>query len=420
MLLSSRLSGGVEHRSGWLGAFQSIVRQLQCSGRVVLTCDRTTCDRYLTAVSETRSLNLVRVVLPAQVNVADWMRQQSPLVSTSGTSQRKGMGLRVSPSMGTVRDSHGEGRDLIPLADRILCSLADDVYVLYARAGGGIARLVSTGLRFDAFRGKRLYLAQGHDRIPASLLERWVRQGGIYWSVLPGRSNFSARPTCTVDLPLVSPIVPLPTSTDRYLFHWTRRQPGPWPDQTEAQYVESVLFYQPSVCRSALSSLQRIVSTQKLLGTSRLSRGDTPVVCFTEQPVEEFLRLRRFRSHQRRWDFELFGIAISRGWLKERGARQVIYGDDACWSTLAESDRPFFQLRQGRGKNSTWYEEAEWRVMGDLYLEQLGPNDAFVFLPNSGAAVRVACVSRWPVVVLRPEGRSLPVDRTSDPTHDTL
>jgi hypothetical protein len=187
-----------------------------------------------------------------------------------------------------------------------------------------------------------------------------------------------------------------------YLFHWTRSCNGPWPDQSNRQYIDDLILGAPSSDHSRLATLCRIVAMRRLTASNEITRDSTPVVCFTEQTVERFAELRTFRSHLGRWDFELVGVAIKRDILERLGARPVIYGSDATWDQLARPQRPFFQIeRSNSGKRDiTWTIEKEWRVEGNVDLDRLKPHDAFVFVETEDEAHAVAVFSRWPVVVI--------------------
>ena len=144
-----------------------------------------------------------------------------------------------------------------------------------------------------------------------------------------------------------APIVAQPAEDSwDYLVHWTRRQIGPWPDQCEAAYLDELLFDCERADRSALAALTRILASQRIVATHRLTRGAVGVVCFTARRLPELLQFRAFRRHHRRWDFEPYGICVERRWLERRGARPVIYGDDQLWQQLSTADQPFFQLAQ--------------------------------------------------------------------------
>ena len=143
---------------------------------------------------------------------------------------------------------------------------------------------------------------------------------------------------------------------------------------------------------------------QRLIATSRMIRGNTAVVCFTAVPVNASLKLRTFRSHLGRWDFEPYGICIDRRWLQERGCAPVAYGDASLWDSLTPRERPFFQMQASTTRRTSrvidWTVEQEWRHVGDLVLNELPKHKGIVFVPTEEEAKRLAVLSRWPVAVL--------------------
>ena len=82
----------------------------------------------------------------------------------------------------------------------------------------------------------------------------------------------------------------------------------------------------------------------------------------------------------------------------------MIYGDDASWPTLADSERPFFQLRTTRARRGAkvidWSQEAEWRVPHDLDLSEASHDDVVLFVPTEDEARQLAAISPWRVLVL--------------------
>jgi hypothetical protein len=189
---------------------------------------------------------------------------------------------------------------------------------------------------------------------------------------------------------------------ERYLAHWTRRQPGPWPDECESQYVQSLLVDPAARDRSALASLLRIVRMRRLIATNTLTRGETKVVCFTAQPLSRFAVRRTFRAMHGRWDFEPYGVCIERSWLMARGARAVIYGDESTWQQLALPDRPYFQHRGSVSgpRPCDWTQEDEWRHVGDVDLSQISPDQVLVFVPDHASAMQIRAVCPWPVTIV--------------------
>ena len=187
---------------------------------------------------------------------------------------------------------------------------------------------------------------------------------------------------------------------DQFLIHWTRRRVGPWPDQTYDSFLDDLIFRNSRSDHSQLSSLCRILASQKIIGSANLTRDTKPVVCFSNLPIAQLKQRRVFRPHLSRWDFEPYGLAIDRDLLKELGARRVVYGDDSSWETLSASERPFFQTRRSANQKIDWELEREWRIVGDLRLKLIPRDRAFVFVASKAQANVVASLCHWPVVVL--------------------
>lgn len=185
--------------------------------------------------------------------------------------------------------------------------------------------------------------------------------------------------------------------------HWTRACSGRWPDQTDEAFLDELLSGQIA-SRSARDVLERILATERLYGTGAAIRGGHSMVCFTELSLAELMPRRTYRPHRQRWDAEPFGLAISRSWLLDRGARPVCYGDDSTWHQLAESDRPYFQFADSppdAARPIDWTAEREWRVTGPLDLSILPGDAAWVWVPDQSAAERLYPLSRWPVVTVQ-------------------
>jgi hypothetical protein len=201
--------------------------------------------------------------------------------------------------------------------------------------------------------------------------------------------------------------VPCPTAGGwEYLTHTTRACTGSWPGQSQVDYLDSLLDGRSDADHSPFRTLVRIVRQRRLIASSRAIRGGFGVVSFTAVPLAELPGLHVFRPHRARWDFEPYGICISRNWLRQYGVRPVIYAEDAAWIRLSAGERPYFQhvrrpspsLRPAAGLD--WSVEQEWRHVGDLDLSALAPNDAILFVPTAGEARMLLEFSPWPVTVL--------------------
>ena len=150
---------------------------------------------------------------------------------------------------------------------------------------------------------------------------------------------------------------------------------------------------------------------RRLLASDESIRGTTPVVSLTQVPLDELHQLRVFRPHRGHWDFEPYGICVRREWIKRCGGRPVRYASRTIWDSLTEMERLFYQLDVSvtkAGNEIDWTVEQEWRVIGDLTLAPLSPQDAFVFVPTVDEAASILEFSPWPVV---PLSAIQPVDR---------
>ncbi len=197
----------------------------------------------------------------------------------------------------------------------------------------------------------------------------------------------------TGDDPLSHPV--------EWLCHWTRAAHGPWPDETQNDFLDQLILGCASADRSALAAILNIIATKKLRASSLGIRGGYAVVSLTEVPLCEFRQRRVFRKHRHRFDFEPFGIAIRKERLKLLGARPVVYGNDQDWALLNEETRPFYQ-KATRDSSTSNLDEQEWRVHGDILLADLPATDVVLFtdLPEQRDLLR-QCTA-WKVIVVPP------------------
>jgi hypothetical protein len=296
------------------------------------------------------------------------------------------------------------------------------------RRNGNLHRLIVERLGDPAWPPASLYIGLGPQLVRTEMAAELMDAGAVGWVVLeppdrdsdmpgghdsPGGQPPRAAVSCRrVESP--ARVVPFPSSENwSFLTHCTRRRAGPWPDQAEAEFLDDLILARDEADHSAQSTIKRIVRQQRLIATARTIRGASAVVSFTAVPLAELHRLRVFRPHRGRWDFEPYGICIQRERLEQLGARAVCYGDDRLWENLSQADRPFFQLRQTRrvagAATIDWTVEDEWRVIGDIDLSRIPDDDAMLFVPSRAEAREIAAVSRWPVTVV-PGGEVRPDD----------
>ncbi|MBI5115948.1 hypothetical protein HZA56_05700 [Candidatus Poribacteria bacterium] len=152
----------------------------------------------------------------------------------------------------------------------------------------------------------------------------------------------------------------------RYLIHYTRACPGPWPGQKILDYCRSLVHGDRDSTHTAFDTLMRIIEERRVRGGARLTRGNCPVVSFTECVPREVRDLTEWRPALVRWSFEPYGVAFPLQSLFRMGARPVIYAVEAAYQDLSEELRHLFQLQSPSGR--TWAPEKEWRIKGDLEI----------------------------------------------------
>ena len=194
----------------------------------------------------------------------------------------------------------------------------------------------------------------------------------------------------------------------RWLMHWTRSCHGPWPGQSEAAYLDDLIWGRPGSKRGPLATLLRILQDNRIRANAAAIRGGHPVVCFAHWRWSQLQGPGIFRRARGRWDRLPFGLAFRPEVLLRRGARPVVYGADADWKDLPADQRFRFQRAESR-QGTDWREECEWRMSGDLDLSDLGPTDAVVFATGGADLKTLRRLSRWPIQIIEPDARTVDV-----------
>jgi len=403
-LVSSRLGRRLDNQHAWFTVFRAVCGKLDRRRDVLLTASATTAERFVARAAELFEVRVLSLQLhrPSET-IAQWLkRMRRDKDDPSGLHR-----AHLSPVLwdGAPPPEHEASLVRHPLQDRALVALSERLLVFHLRRGGHLEQLVRARLAHATWPTTSVYVALGTGLVERELADELLDLGAVGWLVLDTLASRvpSARGSRST---AVARLVPLPAADDwQFLTHCTREQAAGWPDQDERQY-ERELILEPAACdRSALGALRRILIQQRLIATTRVVRGRTPVVSFTAVPLLELPALRVFRPHLGRWDFEPYGICLRREWLAARGAQAVCYGDEARWQSLAERERPFFQLHRSRPRKSRaeidWSVEREWRHVGDVDLSELPPEAGLVFVPSRREADQLAPLSRWPLTILR-------------------
>ncbi len=390
-LLSSRLGHSVTARRDWFAALRSVLLRLDPRFDLVVSADTSAAAPYLVRAATLFDLRMIRFrVTRRSIDWADWFLQC--LDSLEVTEPGAAMTFPAIPSPPAM-SINGPA---LPLADRLIASASDVIYHRSVRPGGHVAQLMQHLLQEEGTVDQpvrclsRLVVRgdvsvadrPGADPVPGQRSPGWESHNGL----LGDQGNEALHPGA-IDL-------------REFLWHGTRASTGPWPGQSEDDYLEAMILSLRDSDHSALGTLLRIVDQKMLCASTQEIRGKYSVVCFTEVPLGQRAARRIRRVHRGRWDFEPYGIGLSRQWLKNHGARPVTYGDESLWQSMAPADRPFFQRRFTRRAASRidWSTEREWRHLGDLNIRAVPYCDVVVFVPspNDAKALRSAC--RWTVI----------------------
>ena len=367
--------------------------------------------------------------LPAILGLPELSSEQ-PNVYTSAARGTIFLAPTVEPACATLEH--------FPLQDRLSLALADQVLTLAVRDGGKLEELLKLRLQDAEFPTASVYVTLPTLRVTltdqrqlakdqrAESEQAWLERGAVGW-IMTTPARIADQPIgrgvlghCRVEDKTSAGVVedgrswsqqlasPLPNhwrqlSADDdwpYLVHCTRATIGPLPDESEYSFRMRVWSQQEAIAWQPLETLARICHDGRLRATSAITRTDTRCVSFSAVPLVPLLKRRIFRSHLSRWDWEPYGVLIRRDALQRCGARQVIYGNEADFEKLPESDKPFFQplLRRANKPTESWADEREWRVAGDVVLRALPDGSVVLFVRTQPEAQQLSRYVQWPVL----------------------
>jgi hypothetical protein len=162
---------------------------------------------------------------------------------------------------------------------------------------------------------------------------------------------------------------------NEYITHWTRACNGPWPGERPADYYAE-LIRSERYPRMAMDTLGRIVTTRRIMGSSRHMPGETATVSFSSLAPMEVPPLMRWRARYRQMSFEPYGIGIRREKAAQTGLQPVEYFDR---KHLHENSPAPPWLRQSIGVRSDWRAENEYRCLRDFEFSGIPDEDLVLF-----------------------------------------
>ena len=394
---SSRLNQKLDHETDWFDAIRTIGVQSVGGHALLMSASGTTADPFVCRIGKLFRVPVVRFEpIPTKLE-RSWVTQQ--LNSTSDSNAlRLGTPLKAffcwldapqsdGVKVGVAKATRGD-------ADHLLAALATMSLLLFVRNGGNVLTTSKQRLQLQPGGATRILINPNltKPKVTRQLLEA----GAVGWwlsqtqtseqennlpahqppSLSSSQSDEQAETSSDFARPDFHEIKKQP-----FLIHWTRRRVGAWPDQTQDEYLDDLIFRSARRRHNEFAALCRILASRRILASNQLTRDRREVTCLSDMTLKEMVSKRVFRSHLSRWDFEPYGIAFKRNvFLRQFGARPVVYGGEAEWQSLDEDQKPYFQMRKSQGDKIDWQEEKEWRVLGDVDLDQVGPEDAVVLV----------------------------------------
>ena len=365
-IISSRLPKVLDEHENWFDALRTIGVKLRQNDELLITAESTTAHRYCLRIAQLFSIRHV-VIKTVTAEKFD---------KTFVRSEVSNENIVYAVT------------DKVIKADQILAMVADSVYGLSVSRKGNAATALSHRLSNQGTQPERnscTYILHDDKLTSAKTRCQLIDEGAIDWLLLPSQTTSDVEPNSisnTADEPAHNVKVRSLDEIDEneYLIHWTRARSGPWPEQSETDHLDDLIFGSTRSKHAEIFSLCRILASQRIIAAGDLTRDHTPVVCFSEVPPSELRNRTVYRKHLQRWDFLPYGIAIKRSVLEKIfNCKPVIYGDDETWNQLRDHQRPLFQTAASSDGKTDWRQEQEWRVIGDVDLRKLGRNDAFVF-----------------------------------------
>jgi len=400
-IVSSRLGRELEIHREWFRAIRSVCARCAETDERLTFQEATFAGVYVARAAELFDAKTLQIQLPQRAESLDkWLARILAIIPIRNSTVTSREQVFISPLVDSTDD---DGRSpKLPCQDVAVFALSQRLCAVHVRPQGNIHDALLGRLQADNWPPASVHLHLNDRLLNSNLRDELLNAGAVGWAMIDDDESpeLGQRSQATQTVGPVS--IPLGNADEfaDFVTHCTRRRDGPWPDQSEVEFLDDLILDRPEANHSSLASLRRIIERQELLAGIATIRGETPMVSFTEVSPPELHRLRVFRPHRGRWDFQPYGICIRRSWLSQRGSRPVQYADDETWKTLAPEEKPFFQKAVSQTKAGNiihWTVEQEWRYAGDIDLSLLSEDDAIIFVPTEGEARSLAAISRWPI-----------------------
>lgn len=415
-LVASRLGRKFNERDDWFRRLRLACAAAQRENAAFVTAQDSAGYEFISRSAELFGIPVVRIVSNERVSAArwfEWVIDQCAEISEANDVWPVFVSPRVTSRVCDEPPSNAaESESLIhdstslphpPIQDRVVSKLADQLWVMSLRRNGNWHRLIETRLQDLSRPSGNVRLIDGDVSLSEPFGQELHANGAVRWCLTETEDRIQQPPTeqaPQIDRPAksatrtaTSDFLARLNRGEEFLTHWTRRSAGPWPGESEAEFLDGYIL-SDSPDRSALGTLSQILRDRVLRASDVGIRSNQPVISFTAVPLTELVTRRHFQTHRRRWDFEHYGLCISRDVLAATlGTRPAIYGDDEAWSKLAPKDQPLFQKARSESEFAggiDWTQEKEWRHVGDIELAKLPPDQWFVFAATTIEALQLS------------------------------
>ncbi len=410
-IASSRIGRNGSHFRQWPKWVESALRVCREEGSLLLRVSGTTLSDQIAQFAQCLNISVCTVDLPSKgESLSGWLARC--LSDQSDRSDHLFISPEFTdPSLNVVADEFHS----IPLRDRVAFVLADQIRVLSVRPNGALERLIRERVANTlVFPAGTTRIAMPREDLPLStsaakkqkaLIGDLLDLGAVGW--IESHTPFTDQPTIGCHRKMAVAVkqlsAPMPidwniTNTEEwdYLCHCTRGNAGALPDERPNVQARRLLLNGSIDSPHPLLTLDRILMFKIVMGQCSMTRTNESIVSFSAVPLPKLLSRRKYRAHLGRWDWEPYGLMIRRQALEELGARPVIYGDEEAYEQLHSSDRALFQPTSSGG--DSWEMEQEWRLSGDLWLNDLPPDSVKVFVRNQQQATHFSDLYPWPVI----------------------
>jgi len=403
-VVSSRVGERKDEHSTWFEMLRTAVLRCHSDQQCLCVVEGTATAEAVGRASELFGLPRLHLTCANEAvshadQLADWCLAWPTILSDSDAERSEfASAALLSPEL--VSEDEAISNRVVPVVstDGLLVGAADRTIVLRCRTSGIVHGLVERKLTSPV--GASVLVSDHDSSVTAPTLKHLQSLGAVPWLL----HGFSDRPRYGVQTSVDNssrtrhsePVADGPLQQpELWLCHWTRHRRGPWPDESQNDYLDALLLGCASADHSAFAALLRILESARLR-TSSLSRQ---TVSFTEVPLSEFRQRRVYRRHLRRYDFEAWGIAVRRDVLESLGALPVQYLDPDQNESNAQ---PIWQAHPATDTSGAidWTEEREWRLPSDLLLHELKPTDITVFVDRDVEMKVVQQAASWNVVAI--------------------